>query len=186
MPTNIVICHGAYGRPEENWYMWLGRELVKSGCNAIVPKFPTPEGQSLKSWLSVLKKHGKHIGPDTIIVGHSISCALVLKKIEYSRKPVKAAFLISSFIGNVGVEKFDVINRSFFTEGFDWKKIKKNCAHFEVWHGDNDPFLPIARGKEVSDNLGVKLNVVKGAGHFNEKAGYKQFSLLLEEIRKRV
>jgi hypothetical protein len=184
MTTNVIICHGAYGHPEENWYMWLGRELEKSGCKVFIPKFPTPNGQSLDNWLKVLKKLDKHIGPDTILVGHSVSCAFVLKKIEQLRNPIKAAFLISSFIGGVGDEKFDVINRSFFESGFDWNEIKKNCTHFEVWHGNDDPYLSVARGQEIACKLEVNLKVIKGAGHFNEKAGYKQFPLLLKAIRK--
>ncbi len=183
MESNIIICHGAYGRPDENWYQWLGQALGKYGCKAFVPAFPTPEGQSLENWLKVLEKLDRHIGPDTILVGHSISCAFVLKKIESMERPIKAAFLISGFLGDVGREKFDVINRSFFAQGFDWEKITKNCGHFEVWHADNDPYLPVARGKEIADNLGIKIRIIKGAGHFNEKAGYKEFPLLLKEIR---
>jgi len=183
MTTNVIICHGAYGHPGENWYPWLGKELEKSGCRVFIPEFPTPEGQSLASWLKVLRGLDSYIGPQTIMVGHSISCAFILKKIESLKKPIKAAFLISGFLGDVGDERFDRINRSFFEKGFDWKKIRKNCAHFEVWHADNDPYLPVARGKEIADNLGIEVTIIKGAGHFNEKTGYTMFPLLLKEIK---
>jgi len=187
MTVNIIICHGAYGRPNENWYFWLGSELAKSGCNVFIPRFPTPENQSLENWLKVLEKYENYFGSNTILIGHSISCALVLKKIESLKHPIKAAFLVAGFIGGIGIEKFDAINSSFFAQGFDWKnirKIRKNCSHFEVFHSDNDTYLPIEKGEELAKKLGVKLTLVRGAGHFNEKSGYRKFPLLLERIRR--
>ena len=47
--TNIIIIHGSYGNPNENWFPWLKSELKKLKCNVFVPKFPTPENQSLES-----------------------------------------------------------------------------------------------------------------------------------------
>ena len=41
-----------------------------------------------------------------------------------------------------------------------------------------------AEKEELAGKLGVKLTLVKGAGHFNEAAGYKEFPLLLEKIKK--
>jgi hypothetical protein len=181
--ASAIICHGAYGKPGENWYGWLGKELERRGWKVCVPSFPTPEGQSLRNWLNVLEGYDAHLGRDAIIVGHSISCALVLKKIESLDVPIKAAFLVASFLGDVGIEKFDRINRSFFEKGFDWEKIKSNCGHFEVFHGDDDPYLPLSRGREVAGNLGVGLKIVIGAGHFNESAGFTKFPLLLGRIK---
>ena len=37
-------------------------------------------------------------------------------------------------------------------------------------------------GEEISEKMGGTLTVVKGAGHFNEEAGYTRFELLLERI----
>lgn len=40
--ANVIIIHGAYGNPEENWFPWLKKELEKLDCRVFVPKFPTP------------------------------------------------------------------------------------------------------------------------------------------------
>ena len=42
-------------------------------------------------------------------------------------------------------------------------------------HSDNDPYVPTSEADKLSDALGVKSELVKNAGHFNEKAGYIKF-----------
>jgi len=180
----VIIIHGAYGSPQENWFPWLKKELEKLNCDVIVPQFPTPEGQKLKTWLEILNKTIKTWDDDLIFVAHSLGPALVLKKIEELKKPIKASFLVSGFIGRLRQEEFDSINANFFENGFNWKKIKKNCRNFFVYNSDNDPYVSLSKGKELAKNLGVKLNIIYNGGHLNSAAGYNQFPKLLEDIKR--
>lgn len=91
--TNIFIIHGTGGSPEGNWFPWLSKELNKLGHEAYVPKFPTPEGQSLESWLKVFEDYKKYINEETILVGHSLGAAFLLSLLEHLDQPVKASFL---------------------------------------------------------------------------------------------
>lgn len=180
--TNIFIIHGAYGHPGENWFPWLKKELEKLGCKVFMPKFPTPEGQNLENWLEVMKNYGQNIDKNTIFVGHSIGCAFILSLLEETQ--AKAAFLVSAFAGFLGNPQFDELNKTFVDRPFDWKQIKKNCKKLRLFHSDNDPYVPLEKAEEIAKNLGVKVLVVKGAGHFNEKAGYLEFDSLLNKIKK--
>jgi hypothetical protein len=87
----IFIFHGAYGHPGENWFPWLKAELEKLGATVIVPKFPTPADQSLESWMNVVGLY--QIGPNDVLIGHSIGAALAMKILEEHK--VKAAFLVA-------------------------------------------------------------------------------------------
>src|SRR4030043_1412615 len=162
----VIIIHGAYGSPQENWFPWLKKELEKLNCGVIVPQFPTPKGQKLDKWLAILNKTIKKWDNGFIFAAHSLGPALVLKKIEELEKPIRAAFLVAGFIGKLGNE-IDHINANFFTKGFDWEKIRKNCQNFFVYNSDNDPYVSLVKGEELAKNLGVKLNVIPGGGHFN-------------------
>ncbi|UCC91329.1 MAG: serine hydrolase family protein [Candidatus Aenigmatarchaeota archaeon] len=183
---NVIIIHGAYGSPEENWLPWLKSELEKLGCGVFVPKFPTPENQSLGNWIQILDTYDKCFDSDLVMIGHSLGPALIFRKLETLGMPIKAAFLVAGFLGKIGDPDFDGINASFFKKEFEWEKIRKNCRHFEVFHSDNDPYVAIDHGKKIAENLGVDLTLVKGAGHFNTKAGYREFPLLLERIKERI
>ncbi len=51
-----------------------------------------------------------------------------------------------------------------------------------LFHADNDPYVPVEKARELAERLGGTLEIVKGAGHFNEAAGYTKFELLLSKI----
>lgn len=183
--TNILIVHGAYGHPGENWFPWLKSELEKLGHRVFVPKFPTPENQSLQNWLNILKDYEQYLDEKSIVVGHSIGPAFLLTVLEKNKS--KAAFFVAGFVGGFTGKwadpTFDKINKTIAEKKFDWHKIKKNCKKFYSFYSDNDPYVPPEKASELGKYLGVKPILVKNAGHFNEDAGYNKFELLLEKIK---
>ncbi len=181
--TNIFIIHGAYGCPEENWFPWLKIELEKLRCKVFVPKFPTPENQSLENWFKAFENYRQYLNKDSIIVGHSMGSAFLLSVLEKLDKPIKASFFISGFIDLLENHEVDEINKTFVNKDFDWWKIKRNCKKFYLFHSDNDPYVPLEKAEKLAKNLGINLILVKNAGHFNKKAGYTKFELLLEKIK---
>lgn len=184
--ANIFIIHSAYGTPEENWIPWLKNKLEEMGQNVFVPRFPTPENQNLDAWMKVFDAYRQYLGSDSILVGHSIGVAFILNVLEGLDRPVKAAFLVSGFKALIGIPEFDEINRTFVERRLDWNKIRKNCEKFIMFHSDNDPYVPLANAEEVAKNLGIKIILVKGAGHFNQKAGYTSFDLLFEKMKEEI
>ena len=181
--TNVFIIHGTYGNPDENWFPWLKSELEKSGFKVFVPKFPTPENQALENWLKVFKNYEQYLNDDSIIVAHSLGSAFVLNVLEKLNHPIKVAFFVSGFIGLFN-HPIDKLNKTFVDRNFDWQKIKNNCKEFYVFHSDNDPYVPLKRAEEFANHLGVRVILVKNAGHFNEASGYTKFDLLLEKIKE--
>ncbi len=180
---NAIIIHGSFGSPEENWFPWLKAELEKVGVEVFVPAFPTPEGQNLENWLNVFEEFEGQVNEETVFVGHSLGPVFVLNVLEKLDSPVKAAFFVAGFVGNLGNAEFDEINATFADRMFDWEKIKENCGKFFVFYSDNDPYVSGEKAKELARNLGVEAELVQGAGHFNENSGYTKFELLLERIK---
>jgi predicted alpha/beta hydrolase family esterase len=181
--TNIIIIHGTGGDPESNWFPWLKSELEKLGCRVFVPKFPTPKNQSLENWLKVLKDYERYLNKDSIVVGHSLGPAFLLGILEKLNHPIKAAFFVAGFIGLLNNSEFDELNKTFVIKSFDWAKIKKNCKKFYIINSDNDPYVPLDKGKELAKNLDTELIVLKNAGHINHGTGYTKFGFLLEKIK---
>jgi hypothetical protein len=180
---NAFIIHGSFGSPEENWFPWLRAELEKLGVKAFAPRFPTPEGQSLRAWMDVFEGFRESVDEETVFAGHSLGPAFILNVLQGLDRPVKACFFVAGFLGALDNPEFDRINKGFSEREFDWKRIRKNCGKFFVFYSDNDPYVPKEKAIELAARLGVKPVMVKGAGHFNEKAGYINFPLLLEKIK---
>lgn len=97
--ANVFIIHGTGASPEINWFPWLKKELEKLGCKVFVPIFPTPENQSLESWLMVFDKYKRYLDEDSIVVGHSLGPAFLLSVLENLDKQIRASFFVAGFIG---------------------------------------------------------------------------------------
>jgi uncharacterized protein len=178
----IVIVHGTGGDPEENWFPWLAEEVRKRGHRAILPTFPTPEGQELDRWLAVLEEEVGELTPDTVLVGHSLGAGFILRALERSDAKVAATFLVSGFVGELGQEGFDPLNAPFFRDEFDWDRIQGSSSVFQAYLGSDDPYVPRAKGEEVAAFLGIPLIVIDGGGHLNTAAGFTTFEQLLDDM----
>lgn len=182
--TTVFIIHGAYGNPEENWFLWLKEKLTEMGCVVFTPTFPTPKDQSLDNWLKALKPFEGYIDEDTIFVGHSLGSTFILSVLEKLSKKVKGTFLVAGFIGPVrdSRDTMNRINSTFCDRNFKWDKIKGNCGKFVLINSDNDPYVPLEIAENVSRPLGVPLTIIRDAGHFNKDSGYTRFPELLDMI----
>ncbi len=181
--ANVIIIHGAYGNHEENWFPWMKKELENLDCCVFVPKFPTPENQTLENWIKVFEKYEKYLDKNTVVIGHSLGCAFLLNVLERANQPIKSAYLVAGFVSAIGIPELDNITRSFWDRKFDWKKIKSNCRNFTVYHSDNDPYVPLEKGNELAEMLDSSLRIITNAGHFNKNSGYIKFDLLLEDVK---
>lgn len=183
MTRTIVIVHGTQGSPDENWFPWLASKARDAGYKIVAPQFPTPESQTPAAWLSVLDASISELGPDTTLVGHSLGCALLLRALERPGSRVAGSFFVSGFLGALGNQDFDPLNAPFFVEPFEWSMIKQRMGSAKVIIGDDDPYVPLLKGEELAEQLGVDLTVVKNGGHLNQAAGFSEFPKLWADIQ---
>ena len=129
MDCNVFIIHGIYGGPDENWFPWLKNQLESSGCKVFVPTFPKPKNPKLEEWMEFFSKYKSDINEKTIVIGHSMGVAFLLKVLENHH--VKAAFFVASI--TPGLEnKFSWQMKTFIDKEPDWNKIKNNCRKFFI------------------------------------------------------
>jgi len=179
--TNVIIVHGAYGHPEENWFGWLKRELNKMDVECLVPQLPTPHGQTMNAWMEVFfQSVGQKINQQTILIGHSLGAVFILRWLEQCRCHVAKTILVGAFLGKVNQPKFDFINESFFQTSFNWENIKAKCKEFICYHGMNDVYVSRQQFDFIANNLRAKKIIVAGAGHFNAASGYVTFPHIFE------
>lgn len=181
--TNVFIIHGTGGHPQENWFPWLKNELENLGCKVTIPQFPTPENQTPKTWFGVFDRYKKDFNRDTILVAHSLGGAFALRILEASTIKIKATFLVATPIGVRPIKNWDG-NQPFIRQKFDWSKIKQNSEKFFVIHSEDDQMVSVGNGIELAKQVDAELFIEKNAGHFNAKAGYTKFELLLRRIKE--
>lgn len=177
---NAFIFHGTDGYPQQNWFPWLKKELQPMGFNVHVPQFPT-EVQTLRGWFDILKDYKNFIDEETLMVGHSLGGAFLLRVLENTRKKIAVACTVSAPVG-VPPINYSPGDHDFFGEPFDWETIKNNARKFVVFHSNNDRYVPLGNADQIAEQVGTTLNFIPNAGHFDELAGYFQF----EELRNRI
>lgn len=179
---NAFIFHGTGGYPEENWFPWLKTKLDEQGILTTVPQFPTPEGQSLESWLAVMQPHESEIDQETVLIGHSLGGLFLLRYLEQLGHSVGASVFVAASAGVKPIKLYEA--DSEFSGGFDfnWGAIRRNAGTTAVFHSDNDPYVSLGNGEKIAAKLGVTLHRITHADHFNTTAGYTTFPLLQKEI----
>ena len=185
MKNNVFIFHGTEGYPEENWFPWMKQELERRNYKVFVPQFPSPPVVPAKiaEWFDILKNYEQYIDENTILIGHSLGGIFALRVLEKLDHPIKAVFFVGTPVGVRPILNYDR-DSSFSGFTFDWDSIKKKAAHFVVFQSDDDPYVGLENGKELSKRLGTKLSFVPNAGHFNKRAGYLKFEGLRDEVLK--
>ncbi len=180
----VIVLHGAHGGPDTNWFPWLHAELAAEGIEALRPRLPTPQGQSLEAWLNAYDRAVDSLpSVPTILVGHSLGAAFALRLVERAAEPFDGLFLAAGFIGTLGLSDYDLINRTFFAEPFDWIGIRERRGRTcRCWAGDDDPYVPLPRSQDVADHLDAPLEVIPGGGHLNSETGFDVFPQLRDAI----
>jgi hypothetical protein len=180
-PT-VFIFHGYGATPDSNWFPWLKTELEGKGYVVFVPAFPDTDHPNLQRWMDYFNKNyaGK-LNKDSILVGHSLGAPMILNILESIDHPVKAAFLVAGFTGQIG-PMFDPFIGTVSIRNFNWEKIRKNCKKFFMFSSDNDPYVPYGKTEELHKLLPSKLVIIKGAEHLNAGSGFLTFEELRDAI----
>ncbi|MFA6090070.1 MAG: alpha/beta hydrolase, partial [Candidatus Woesearchaeota archaeon] len=92
-------------------------------------------------------------------------------------------FFVSAPVGVRPIKYYD--SDYVFTHfQFDWPAIVDKSKNFTVYHSDNDPYVCLENGKELSKKLNVTLQFIPNAGHLNTESGYTKFEKLLQNIER--
>lgn len=175
---NAMILHGTACKPDAFWYPRIKEFLVKQGYNVWLSSLPNPENPELKIQLPFVLKNGI-FDKDTVLIGHSAGCALILSVLENIDIRIDKAILVAGYARLLGTEKKP---QTLLQSSYNWKKIKENVKNIYLINSDDDPWgCNDKEGRYMFDNLGGTQVIVHGQGHFGSdkfNQPYKEFPLL--------
>ena len=155
---------------------------MMEGWQAAVPALSTPEYQSLENWKRALAEQVPAYAEADLLIGHSLGGTFILRLLESDLIKRKQVILVSTLIDEINNEEYDSLNKSFIDTSFQWNKIKENCGKVFVFHGDDDPYVPMSQAETISKELDAPLQIIKGGGHINADSGYTEFPEILDVI----
>ncbi len=180
MQKRVFIVHGWNGSPEGGWKPWLKQQLVKNGFKAFVPAMPNAALPKCSEWIRHLEEIvGKPDG-NCFFVGHSLGAPAVLRYLE----SLPAGARVGGVVLVAGLAELHgyVHLKSFFSKPFGWKKIRARCEGFVAIRSDNDLLVPASDAGVFRKNLGARVVVIEGMGHFSGDEGTTELPSALESI----
>ena len=174
----IILIHGWEETPQGQWLPWVKEKLTQYGYVVETPEMPNTKTPKLNEWMDKLIS----ISPDadTIIIGHSLANALILKYLERSDTQIRGTIMVAAW--DWLLEDVKEFHHTFFETGFDYEKIAQKNIPITIVNSTTDPWIDFERSKKLATKINAEFVAVTGAGHFMEKDGYKEFPQLIEII----
>jgi hypothetical protein len=177
---DVIIIHGSFGSPYENWFPWLYQQLKNDGKKVLVPHFPTPEEQSLDTWMKVLDSYDDLIGEKTTFIAHSIAPAFVVDYLIKNKKKVKGFISVAPFYGLIDIKEFDDINSTFFIKDINLKDVQSYTDYVHCFYSDDDPYVPIRLSENFVKETNATKLVINNGKHLNTSSGFTTFQQILD------
>ncbi len=151
---NAAIFHGTSSTPNHFWHPYVKAELEKLGYDVWVPQLPNTDTPNIKEWLPfALNK--KTYDADTVLIGHSAGCPLILSILENLKSPIRLAVLVAAFSKSLDAPNKEPI----LQDEYDWEKIRSNAERIVTINSDNDPWgCNIEAGMEIFNKVGGNLS----------------------------
>ncbi|MGI6524361.1 MAG: RBBP9/YdeN family alpha/beta hydrolase [Bdellovibrionota bacterium] len=179
--ANVIVLHGTGGSPEDFWFPYLKNALELKGHKVWVPQLPDPEHPSVENWLPFVLNSGE-ISAETVLVGHSAGCPLILSILENISVKIAKAILVAGFAYYLDPKVEDPIVQ----KSYNWHKIREHAKSIIMINSDNDPWgCNDKAGRYIFDNIGGTLIIRHGEGHMGSLSynqPYREFPLLVDLI----
>lgn len=180
---SFILVHGWEGGPNEDWFPWLNKKLIKAGYDVTNMAMPNSMSPKNGEWVKHIEDHTDP-SREIFFIAHSLGAASVLRYLERIDQQIKGVIFVAPYI--INEKKYKSIS-SFFNKKFDWQKINKNCKKFFTIFSDNDSFVSLKQYTFMKDKTDVELIILHDKCHFSEENGnIKELPELYNLIKKEV
>lgn len=145
--------HGWADDPTKGWIAWLVKELTNQGIAASAPFMRQSKNSQLDDWVALLRRETSRLDAQTVVVGHSLGCAVVLGLLDEMKPTTTIAGLVL-VAGAIGKRQFDLA------------KIRQMARERICIVSDNDRIVPPKLTKAMAKQLDARVVVDPGHGHF--------------------
>jgi uncharacterized protein len=185
---NALILHGTQGNSKENWFPWLKEELEDRGYEVWLPDLPGADHPNLDTYNKFLLSNSDwRFGKGSVIIGHSsgaVATLALLNKLPNNTK-IDTCILVSVFEKDSAGGAWEP-NKSLFEHKFDIENVRSKAKKFVLLISDDDKYCPVGYVKKLGRELGGKVVITQGDGHFSVSSGgekYKKLPIILKYLK---
>lgn len=158
-----ILFHGTGGSDKDYfWYADIKKYLEEHGYTVWWPLLPNTDNPKFEETLNFVEQNLPAIDEETIFIGHSSGCPLILTLLQYVKVQTKQAILVSGYYQPIKDQNTSLLQK----EEYDLAAIKKACKEIIIINSDNDPWgCNDKQARSAAEKLGAKFILAKGEGH---------------------
>ena len=161
----------------ENWFLYVKQSLEAMGLHVIAKNMPDPVLARKSFWIPFIEKE---LGTtDAILIGHSSGAVAILRYLENHR--AKGAILVGACHTDLGDENERL--SGYFSDPWQWKKIKRNADWIVQFASIDDPYIPIEEARHIHDELNTEYHEYADQGHFGGDVHKTEFPEIIQMIK---
>ena len=177
------LLHGTGGSDKDYfWFADTKSYLESKGYKVWWPQLPHTEKPNLDETRNSIENDDINFvfDEETIIIGHSSACPVILDILQWIKRPVKQVILVSGFYRPLNDDGYSDLMLP--KEEYHWKNIKNVAKEIILINSDNDPWgCDDIQARPVAIKLNASLIIATGQGHIGSgtySQPYKKFPLL--------
>ncbi|MDC9603533.1 RBBP9/YdeN family alpha/beta hydrolase [Xenorhabdus griffiniae] len=168
----IIIVHGYTASPSSHWFPWLKEKLTEQGAEVIIPTMPDTSSPKPEAWAKMLMEVVSKADKDSIFVGHSLGCIMLLRHLETIRSQhlhIGGYILVSGFDSpQITLPELD----SFVVEPLDYAFLREITEHRFSLISSNDEIVSPQSSLALAHSLQTELINIDNGGHFLDRDGF--------------
>jgi hypothetical protein len=166
----VYLIHRWGGSSEGGWFDWLKSELEAKGYKVKAFDMPNTEKPKIEEWVGYLVDNIKDVDEKTYFIGHSIGCQTIMRFLEklHKHKKIAGCVFVAGWFDLINLEPEEMrIAHPWINSRIDFERILDHCNNFLAIFSDNDPCVHLNEVEKFRENLGAKIIIKKGLGHFD-------------------
>lgn len=176
----LVIAHGYTATPRSHWFPWLSDALTGE---VIVPALPASETPDDAAWIAALHPHLGELGPDTVLLGHSLGAITILRALAERDDDwsLGGLIVVSGFAEPLtNLPALD----AFSAPELDIDALAARIDHRAVIVSDDDSIVSPLATLRLAARLDAPLTAVEGGGHFLGREGHDTLPAVLPLLER--
>lgn len=171
----VVIAHGWADDPNVGWLNWLGEQLKQRGFEVSKPVFtePDPKAFNLERWCQVMSEAVGAADEQTVLLGHSLGCYLVMQYLSSHDVKVAGIVLVAG-----GLPTW----RPELAAQLDLEAIPGRASRRICIYSDDDRVVVPERSQELAQAIKAEEVVDAGKRHFAGLKGLNELPSALEAV----
>jgi predicted alpha/beta hydrolase family esterase len=179
------LLHGTGGSDTDYfWFSDTKKYLEDNDYKIWWPLLPHTEKPELEETRNYVEDNMPMFDNQTIIIGHSSACPMLLSLMQNMKLPVKQVILVSGFYKSLNDNGYSDL---MLENDYDWAAIKKSAKEIILVNSDNDPWgCNDEQARPVALKLNAPLIIATGQGHMGSGTyhqPHKEFAMLKRLIK---